>query len=433
MNRINFLQELVPSLRISNWAPLMFGRKPAADSASLTALCELIMQSDGEYSSMALAEQLLDAFESANEQEQQAFFTLLSEQFGLDCGRLQLALDEYRAHRSADHLAALTQVAQPVRRELLRRLNQVPAGTPRLVRMREQLQKHSRQQPELATIDVDFRASFNEWFNRGFLVLQAIDWTTPAHILEKIIAYEAVHEISNWRELRARLQPADRFCFGFFHPAMQDEPLVFVAVALTRDIPAHLPQILGDERDVISPEEAQCAVFYSISNCHRGLQGVSFGNFLIKHVARRLLQQFPQLKTFATLSPAPGFRAWLSAQQNANQEIAELLQVTNDASQNILEQAQLECLQKQAARYFLSTNTADGYPNDPVARFHLRNGAQLHRLNPNANLTEKGMQQSLGLMVNYVYDLDKVEQLHEQYVHEKRIACHADIKNLASA
>ena len=230
---------------------------------------------------------------------------------------MRAALDKYESKPNAYNLVRLTSVSEPRRQELFRRINLASNGTRRLVKMREHLLGAMRDNPKFKRIDTDFHHLFNAWFNRGFLVMEPLDWTTPANILEKIIAYEAVHEIESWRELRRRLELADRYCYGFFHPSMGDDPLVFVEVALTDQIPRGIGEILQQDRDSDLPENSSCAIFYSISNCHRGLAGVSFGNFLIKQVATSMKQRFPQLKTFSTISPAPGFRNWLvSAAEN---------------------------------------------------------------------------------------------------------------------
>jgi malonyl-CoA decarboxylase len=294
--------------------------------------------------------------------------------------------------------------------------------------MREHLLAAMRERPELKKIDTDFHHLFNAWFNRSFLLMQPIDWTTPAHILEKIIAYEAVHEIASWSELRRRLQPSDRYCYAFFHPSMEDEPLVFVEVALTDQVPRGIGEILHRDTESYAPENPSCAIFYSISNCHTGLAGVSFGNFLIKQVATSLKQRIPQLKTFSTISPAPGFRNWLESQAQEREDIASLLaEFGADADETM--RARVE---KLAASYFLEQKNSRGRPLDPVARFHLKNGAILERINILGNPAEKGMERSLGTMVNYVYDLSRVEENHEEYVKNNRVISSTQVKKTLS-
>ena len=228
------------------------------------------------------------------------------------------AWDDYRQEASPINLQSLLEAVEPPRQELFRRLNLAPGGTAALVSMREDLIKHGGKEPELRKVDDDFAHLFGSWFNRGFLIVRPIDWSTPADILERIIRYEAVHEIQGWDDLRRRVQPSDRRCFAFFHPSLVDEPLIFVEVALTREIPASIQGLLAEEREVLPVGEATTAVFYSISNCQPGLRGVSFGNFLIKQVVEELSRELPSLTTFVTLSPVPGFAAWVAKRGSAS-------------------------------------------------------------------------------------------------------------------
>ncbi|MDH5356549.1 MAG: malonyl-CoA decarboxylase [Gammaproteobacteria bacterium] len=417
----------MPSLSLGNWASSsirkhLFGE----ESASIKELCEMTMNSDGEYSSLLLAERILNAFEKLGDKQRGEFFQILNNDYDLDIEALKEAVGQYEKNPDARRLDKLTWTAEPRRQELLRRLNLAPEGTRRLVKIRESLLKHIKQAPELGRTDMDFRHLFSAWFNRGFLLMQHIDWTTPAHILEKIIAYEAVHEIGSWRELRRRLEPEDRHCYAFFHPSMEDEPLVFVSVALTDSVPSTIADVLDNERKEIAPEDASCAIFYSISNCHSGLAGVSFGNFLIKQVATSLKQRFPQLKKFVTISPAPGFRPWLQHQSIENPEIATIIEQCKNKPD---EKTQLR-LSQLAASYYLEQKNPRNEPLDPVARFHLKNGAFLDRINPLADPSEKGQNQSFGLMVNYVYDLTKVEENHEAYMKDHQVVCSNLVRKL---
>ena len=428
---MSIFQELVPSLRLGNWTPSSIRKHLFGDEEhSISSLCEMMMRSDGEYSSLLIAERILDAYEKLDQDGRAEFFGLLNTEYDLDVELLESAVEEYGAHPDTQTLKRLTREAEPKRQELFRRLNLAPGGTQSLVKMREHLLRLSKQQPELAKMDVDFRHLFNSWFNRGFLLMQPVDWTTPAHILEKITAYEAVHEIHNWNELRRRLQPQDRYCYAFFHPAMDDEPLVFVEVALTDEIPSRIDQILNRDRELVTADQASCAVFYSISNCHAGLAGVSFGNFLIKQVATSLQQRFPQLKKFTTLSPVPGFRNWLEEKAADETEVAELIEQADLRPEEIENEGLATVISKLAARYFLEEKSSYGTPIDPVARFHLKNGARLERFNIAADLSDKGMSQSLGLMVNYIYDLAKVEENHENYMKNHLVVCSNQIKKL---
>jgi len=424
---MQFFQDLMPTLRLSRWTPTILRKHLLKEETeTIESLCAMMMASDGEYSSLLLAERILSAYEKLNEEERIVFFTVLLNEFDIDIDEIKIATRNYERSPDAENLVRVTKTAEPRRQELLRRINLAPHGTRRLVKMRGHLLRLMRDSPELKKIDTDFHHLFNAWFNRGFLVMEPIDWTTPAHILEKIIAYEAVHEIENWSELRSRLEPSDRYCYGFFHPSMEDEPLVFVEVALTEQIPRSIGEILGRDPESGAPENPSCAVFYSISNCHEGLAGVSFGNFLIKQVATSLQLRFPQLKTFSTISPAPGFRRWLELEAQDDDGIASLLaEFSGEADEDMRDK-----LQKLAASYFLEQKNSRNEPLDPVARFHLKNGAILERINILGNPADKGMARSLGTMVNYVYDLSRVEENHEEYVRKNKIICSSQVKKL---
>jgi malonyl-CoA decarboxylase len=301
--------------------------------------------------------------------------------------------------------------------------------------MRETLQAAIREGAPLGPLDADFRHLFGSWFNRGFLVLRRIEWTTPANILEKIIRYEAVHEISTWDELRRRLDPPDRRLYAFFHPALIDEPLIFVEVALTGAIPDAIQPLLSAERAPISADAATTAVFYSISNAQAGLAGVSFGNFLIKQVVEDLRREWPRLQTFVTLSPAPGFAGWLSEERGkeASRFVgAEARRVLEAIEAGETPEAADRTLSMLAAAYFLQARTPSGRVIDPVARFHLGNGARLERINPRGDRSASGLRQSLGVMVNYLYDLDHIEANHEAFANRSVVAASAAVKKLAA-
>jgi len=417
----------MPSLHIGRWTPSVLRKHLLkAETESIESLCGMMMESDGEYSSLLLAERILNAYEKLTLEERLEFFKLLHADYDIDVGKIKKAIKNYERNPDAANLIKVTAASEPRRQELLRRINLAPGGTRRLVKMREHLLKAKRDNPGFDKIDTDFHHLFNAWFNRGFLLMEPLDWTTPAHILEKIIAYEAVHEIKNWAELRRRLEPADRYCYGFFHPSMEDEPLVFVEVALTDQVPSEIGEILHRDPESEASDDPTCAIFYSISNCHDGLAGVSFGNFLIKQVATNLKMRFPQLKTFSTISPAPGFRRWLQAEARLRDDIA-LLMDRFDAS---AAEDQKEELEKIAAQYFLQQKNSRAEPLDPVARFHLKNGAKLERINILGNPSAIGMERSFGTMVNYVYDLSKVEHNHENYVRNDKVICSSQVKKL---
>ena len=393
----------------------------------------------GEASGVSRAAAVLAGYASLDAKGRIDFLRCLAEDFGPDERRLAAAVEEYRSRPDDLSARVLHDAAEPRRQELLRRLNLAPGGTAALVRMREDLLRHLGPNPALAQADPDFVHLFGSWFNRGFLVLRRIDWQTPAAVLEKIIRYEAVHEINGWPDLRRRLDPPDRRCFGFFHPALVDEPLIFVEVALTRGIPDAIAPLLDDAREPLPAAKATTAVFYSISNCQPGLRGISFGNFLIKQVVEDLRRDFPQLRTFVTLSPVPGFAAWLKAARSGNaspalsdDDRADLKGL--DTSAWARDDASREALQpvlcRVIARYLLEARTKSGKPLDPVARFHLGNGARLERVNFLGDLSAKGLREAAGFMVNYLYDLERIEQNHEQFENRGSIAASRAVERL---
>jgi malonyl-CoA decarboxylase len=411
------------------------GPVPAPDLASLG---DLLLSRRGEASGVALARALIAEFEAATADERLAFLQTLADRFGPDRAAVEAAIEEVRREGAGiEAVEALHAAAEPRRQELVRRLNLAPGGTAALVRMREELLKHLRAHPELRRVDADFGHLFSSWFNRGFLVLRPIDWTTPANILEKIIRYEAVHAIRNWDDLRNRLEPTDRRCYGFFHPQLVDEPLIFVEVALTEAIPDRVAPLLDLERTPIEADRASTAVFYSISNTQKGLGGVSFGNFLIKQVVEELKAELPNVRTFVTLSPVPGFAAWLARERQdatseaLDEEMREALRPLDEAGWHLdpekAEQVRAALL-PLAAHYFLKARTRDGRPVDPVARFHLGNGARLERLNFLGDVSPNGLAQSHGLMVNYLYALDEIERNHEALAEKGVIAASGEVR-----
>ena len=379
-----------------------------AQGRSVEELAQDLLGSNGEVSGSTLARLILDRYAAMDEAGKRAFFAFMTHDLEIDALDVTRMLQTYRMAPSKQSYRAFAAACEPQRQELMRRLNQVPGATGQLVAMRKDLLNFLREQPDFGPLDVDVQHLFSSWFNRGFLVLRPINWSSPADILEKIIAYEAVHAIDSWDDLRRRLQPADRRCFGFFHPAMAGEPLIFVEVALTKGIPDSIQQLLADGRDTIDAEDADTAVFYSISSCQAGLAGISFGNSLIKQVAADLSRDLPALKNFVTLSPIPGLNTWL--------ETAGL----DGETQNL------------AAHYLLEAKRADGMPLDPVARFHLGNGATVHAVHADADLSENGVAQSGGAMVNYLYDLSHVASNHEQFVAEKTVIASPDVRALSA-
>jgi malonyl-CoA decarboxylase len=406
---------------------------------SLVELCEELLSGRGEASGVALAREILSHYAELTSGPRIAFFEALARGFGPDHGKLDAAIAAWRASPTDDTATRVHRAAEPRRQELLRRLNLAPGGTAALVRMREHLLDALNRRGDLKVVDNDFVHMFSSWFNRGFLVLRRIDWSTPASVLEKIIRYEAVHQIRDWNDLRHRIDPPDRRCYAFFHPALIDDPLIFVEVALTREIPSAIAPILTVQRDVITPDKASTAVFYSISNCQRGLSGVSFGHFLIKQVAEEIARETPKLSTFVTLSPAPNFAQWL-ARERANEQ-SQVISASDRAALANLDtvgwwqteatrEPVKEPLIRAAAWYYLHARTRNGSPVDSVARFHLGNGARLERLNWLADTSERAITQACGLMVNYLYDLEDIEENHEAFAQQRTVVASKAVTSL---
>jgi malonyl-CoA decarboxylase len=408
-----------------------------ATTADFESMAMVLLSGKGEASGVALASHLLAAYAALPRSQQRRFFELLAMRFGPNLDSVRDAVADFVQAPDAASAARLHVVAEPRRQELIRRMNLAPRGTSQLVRMREDLLAAMKEEPSLAAVDADFRHLFGSWFNRGFLALQRIDWSTPAHILEKIIRYEAVHAITSWDDLRLRLEPADRRCFAFFHPALSGEPLIFVEVALTNEVPASIAPLLEPHRTPVSPERATTAVFYSISNCQRGLRGISFGNFLIKQVAEDLKRELPGLNTFVTLSPLPGFCRWLSSPRDDSAASAAeaalpsaLAELQGPGWHRNPSRALRDALSRAAVRYLFEAKDAAGKPLDAVARFHLGNGARLERLNWMGDAGDKGVKEGAGFMVNYLYDLTSVERNHEAFANEGEIVASTEVNRL---
>ena len=418
-------------------------REPAHErSAELVEQCEELLSGRGEASGVALAQEILAGYAELTTGPRIAFFEALATTFGHDRPAIDRAIAAWRQAPSDETAGELHAASEPRRLELFRRLNLAPGGTAALVRMREQLLDAMDHRDDLGVVDNDFVHLFSSWFNRGFLVLRRIDWSTSAAILEKIIRYEAVHEIRDWADLRRRIDPPDRRCYAFFHPALVDEPLIFVEVALTRAIPGAIAPILSDKREPVDPQRATAAVFYSITNCQRGLAGVTFGHFLIKQVVEEVSREVPRVASFVTLSPAPNFANWLDRERANSASVAldehdrEALSALDQdgwwRSSEITENLK-EPFLRAAAWYYLRARNSRGVPVDSVARFHLGNGARLERLDWLADTSERALRQSYGLMVNYLYDLDYIERNHEAYAQQRAVVAASAVTRLVMA
>jgi len=391
-------------------------------------LCQALLTARGEVSGARVAAEVLGAYQRLDDEQVEWFFDRLAKAFSVNPESVRHAAAAYRLDASAANLIALQEAVEPPRQELFRRCNMAPGGTAILVDMRRRLLRTLADHPHRAEIDADLTHLFRSWFNRGFLTLERIDWQTSAVVLERLIQYEAVHQIQGWHDLRRRLQ-SDRRCYAFFHPALPQEPLIFIEVALTRGMTAQVQPLLDPDSPVDDPAQATCAIFYSITNCQQGLRGVSFGNVLIKQVVEDLGKEFPRVRTFATLSPIPGFRTWLTertttARDSMSPALATLVAKGDEvtaADVAAVPAALREEMMERCARYLTSTNDGMG-AQDPVARFHLANGARLERLNWMGDSSTAGLRRSYGMTVNYVYRLADLERNHAAYASQFRVA-----------
>lgn len=405
-------------------------------ASTLEGMCSRVLSRRGEATALAAASELVSRLERSETVEKEAFFRILIDRFAVDREAVLSAADAYREQNDWQSLQRLAHAVEPPRQELLRRLNMAPGGTEMIVRLREYLLQRLPDNPALRPVDADFLHLLNSWFNRGFLFLRRIDWNSPAALLEKVKRYEAVHEIIDWSDLRRRLD-LDRRCFGFFHPSLEDEPLIFIEVALGQELHGSIQRILDQSVVPVEPAAATHAIFFSINNCQVGLRGVSFGHFLIKQVVVELQREFPKLRVFSTLSPIPSFCSWLKAALK-NGQLSSLSPGTAAGLAQLLEsetwsiddlEPYREVLLALCARY-LSGRATDGRQLDPVAKFHLGNGARLERLNWKGDLSHKGLRQSFGILVNYFYELESLELNHEAFVTEGRIALSKDMTKL---
>ena len=417
---------------------LIGANRETATPEEIAKLADSLLSGRGEASGVAIAQQILTCYQALDGEGRRAFFETLATDFGTDRERLDSAAKAYLQEGSEESIAALNAAAEPRRQELIRRLNLAPGGTRALVAMRADLIGLLPELPALRVVDADFEHLFSSWFNRGFLVIRRISWDTPASILERIVRYEAVHAIRDWEDLRNRIDRPHRRLYAFFHPNLVDEPLIFVEVALNREMPSAIAPILSAERELTDPRESTTATFYSISNCQEGLRGISFGSFLIKQVVEELTREFPGLKTFVTLSPIPSFMGWLRQERasealqvsEVDRQAIDLLEKPDWFTDPAAQAAVKKALLPLAAHFFLRARTGRGRPVDPVARFHLGNGARLERINWLADTSEKGLAQSAGLMVNYLYVLKDIERNHESYANDGEVVAANGIRKL---
>ncbi len=392
----------------------------------------------GESNALSMADDVVNNYRRLTKDQYVSFFNFLFEKLNPQPDAVLKAAQDYVADPSARNYIKLQKISESPRQEFFRRLNRASHGTAAVVEMRRDLLQLLDKKPELAAVDFDLRHLLSSWFNPGFLKMHQVDWKSPAEVLEKLIHHEAVHAIDGWDDLRRRLQP-DRRCFAFFHPQLQSEPLIFVEVALLPEIPTVIMPLVDKKADIVDQvSQYKVAVFYSISNCESGLRGVSMGNFLIKRVAEKLHAEFPGIKTFVTLSPIPGLMDWIAAGANLGagvppERLKPNLKLARDAALTVLKlenqpwserlaggwhpdlasDKEKGALMTLASIYLGLVST--GRDGNPVAKFHMGNGAKLHLINWAGDLSRKGLRQSAGLMVNYLYDLGSVEENHERF------------------
>ncbi len=383
----------------------------------LSSLCHTLLSERGGVAGAHLAEEILGIYQSLDQPGRRAFLDILNRDFSPNPDEVGSAANAYRKDPSSDNLLHLQRVVEPPRQELFRRLNLAPEGTRALVQMRSQVLREIDAGAPLQTLAADLGHLLTSWFNRGFLTLQRIDWRSSAAVLQKLIEYEAVHQIQGWPDLRRRLE-ADRRCYAFFHSALPEEPLIFIEVALTRGMSDHVQPLIDPDSAVSDPQAADSAIFYSITNCQEGLRGVPFGNLLIKQVVEDLTKNLPRIRTFSTLSPIPGFRKWLAGASHATVDIGKM-------------DIQMRRRLVPLCAHYLVNEKRGREPLDPVARFHLKNGARLDRINWLADTSATGMKQSAGLMANYVYDVADLERNHELYARSGKVVCSRRVQTQA--
>ena len=428
MTARSFLNSILRSVA----APVDSARSAERKAREAIALCHALLSERGEVSGAALARDALAAYDALPANAFQPYISLLAKDFSPAPISIAAAAAAYAIDPSPHNLVALQRAVESPRQKLFRRLNVAPGATAALVDMRRRLLRELKANPDWVGVDADLEHLFGSWFNRGFLRLERIDWRTPALILEKLIEYEAVHEIAGWKDLHRRLA-SDRRCFAFFHPALPEEPLIFIEVALTERISTTVAPLLDPDSPEVDPARADCAMFYSITNCQDGLRGISFGNLLIKQVVHELGREFPRLKTFATLSPVPGFRAWLAGiARDYAVSVPDLARLDErDWFENAAVAERLRLPLMGLCAHYLTAVKKDDEPLDAVARFHLGNGARMEKLNWLADTSKPGMQRSAGIMVNYLYRLADVEKNHEAFVREHDVAASHELKKLA--
>ena len=392
------------------------------DLPTALQLCDDLISFKGIASGIAIAREITEIYSVFNTDQKLNFFKELNKKFSPNKEKVEIKIAEYLKEKNEKSLNELGTAVEGNRQELIRRLNMAPNGTPFLVSMREDLIKFLPINPELKTLDEDIRHLFKSWFNPGFLRLEKITWESKAAILEKIIKYEKVHQIKDMNDLKRRLQQEDRRFFAYFHPVLKDEPLIFVEVAFTKGIGNSIQEIVKPKTDNNSNYDT--ATFYSISNCQEGLMRVTLGNFLIKRVVFEIQEENPKIKNFGTLSPLPGFSDWFLSLNE--EKLKDILKDYDITKLNFLRSSDLKIGEpkiieektaiKKLVAHYLINEKINNKPLNPVSRFHLGNGASIYNIIINGNISDYGYRESFGIMVNYGYQLEKLEKIHEDFI-----------------
>ena len=404
------------------------------DLESIISLCDDLISNKGAAFGITVARDITDLYQTLSPEKKLLFFKKINEKFRPNHTKVTEAIDLYKAEQNDKNLFKLFITSEGQRRELFRRMNMSPNGISTIVSLREDLLKILNENKELKPLDNDLRELFKSWFNPGFLKLAKITWDTKAAVLEKIIQYERVHKIKDMNELKRRLGEDRRF-FSYFHPALDDEPIIFVQVALTNGLGKSIQEIMKPSAE--GAKKYDTATFYSISNCQEGLSRVTLGNFLIKRVVYEIQEELPNIKNFGTLSPIPGFRDWFTTlDEKIIQNILGKIPYNNVS---FLKSSNLKvgdgrivsnkhAITKLVSHYLMNEKNKKGLPINDVCRFHLGNGAIIDDININANVSEVGLNRSFGVMVNYLYELKNIEKNHEDYINNKKIIISDQLK-----
>ena len=421
------LRQIISS--IADAGKQLFNKKDIKknDLNSLLSLCDDLISNKGAAFGITVARDITELYQTLSLDNKILFFKSINEKYRPSFTKVNEAIDVYKNSQNEKTLSDLFKVSEGKRRELFMRMNMAPNGTSIIVSLREDLLKILKENKDLVSLDEDLKHLFKSWFNPGFLKLKKITWDTKAAILEKIIKYERVHHMKDMNELKRRLGEDRRF-FSYFHPALEDEPIIFVQVALTNGLGRSIQEIMkqssGDEK------KYDTATFYSISNCQEGLSRVTLGNFLIKRVVYEIQEELPHIKNFGTLSPIPGFVEWFSYLEES--KIKNILGNIKNQDVMFLKSKDLkigdkriidnkEAIIKLVSHYIVNEKNSDGFPVNDVSRFHLGNGAIVEDIIINANISDIGFKRSFGVMVNYLYELRNIEKNHEEYMNKKKV------------